>query len=110
VTKLIEKSAEGKLRWTRLSDAYEAQTPDGVLSVYINIGNAGQQLRGKWSEFSVKINGEEIIRATNDPNPFALLAGISFSPLTFAIDNLVSYLEVSRRAELKQALGILDSL
>jgi hypothetical protein len=109
VMKLIEKSEQGKLVWTRHTDYYAAETPDGSLFADLQV-NGTNPFESNWSEFSVKINGEEILKVTNDTSPFAVLIGMSRSALNSAIGSLLSYLENPKRAQVKRGIEILDGL
>lgn len=109
VGKLLEKTEEKKLSWSKFGHTYNARTPDGALSVHLT-GTQHPLFGITWSSFNVTSGSEEIMKVERNSNPLAFMVGAPPSELVSAVDDLLAYLEGTRTREVKKAIAVLNSL
>lgn len=109
VRKLLQKTEEGKLSWSKKEHTYTTAIPNGSVNVSLII-TPNVIWGSRWSNLLAWRGSQEILRVEREVNPFAMLAGISAPPLTNAVDELAAYLEGARSREVDQATSALDRL
>lgn len=109
VGKILEKTQEGKIYWSRTRAGHKGRSSDASLTIELVVSD--NAIFGRtWRSFVVSKNGEEILVLENESNGLMALAGVAPGPSSRKVSALLNYLETARIREVKSALADLDKL
>jgi hypothetical protein len=109
IEKIMQKTSEKKITWTRTNNGHSGQTADGNLVIVLT-KQQSSIFGNSWSSFNVRRSGEEILKLESAPDVLRTLAGYPDSPANRKVTELLIFLDTARQREVKEAISDLDKL
>lgn len=110
VKKVIEKTKQHKIKWSKFTRGLKATTKDLEMSFVMSLVPVLAPLLGRstWALFTIRgPSGNEILKIEGPISAFDIF---SKSPVTEAVDELLMIVTVQEREEVDRAIDLLDQI
>jgi len=106
VQKLIDRTKDGRVKWTRTPTTYETDLQDGTTVAFVAAPSHLIALAPNWDQFSIrKKDGQQIIKIENS---LSFLVAISTDPMRTTLNELFALVTQKGKDDLDAILGELD--